>query len=148
MQIATREWFAGAWVVRRRIDDRLASEQGRLVGRAVFEPGADGLDYREEGLLEMNGRLLKAERRYRWRFEPEGRVRVLFEDGSRFHSFVPGRPVADHLCGDDRYAVEYAFEDDRWTSRWEVQGPVKDYVMETWYTRVEARAEAEAEAPA
>ena len=137
MEIATREWFEGAWVIRRRIDDRQAGSQGRLVGRAVFEPRDDGLDYREEGLLEMNGRLLQAERRYRWRFEAEGRVRVLFEDGSRFHSFFPGKPVADHLCGDDRYAVEYAFEADRWTSRWEVRGPGKDYAMETWYSRVQ-----------
>ncbi|HUF55610.1 MAG TPA: DUF6314 family protein [Thermohalobaculum sp.] len=136
MEIATREWFEGAWVIRRQIDDRQAGERGRLVGRAVLEPSDEGLEYREEGLLEMNGRLLQAERRYRWRFEAEGRVRVLFADGSRFHSFIPGRPVADHLCGDDRYEVAYAFEEDRWSSRWDVRGPAKDYVLETWYSRV------------
>ena len=135
MTIATRDWFAGAWAIRREIDDRLSGAPGRLVGRAVFAPGDGRLDYREEGVLEFRGYLLPAERRFIWRFEAGGRVRVLFADGRAFHSFLPGHPVADHLCGEDRYAVEYRFEDDTWRSRWEVRGPAKDYVMETRYSR-------------
>lgn len=133
--MATQSWFEGAWTIRREIV-HVGGPTNRFVGRAVFRTDGEGLEQGEEGLLEVAGRLYPAERRYLWRFEADGRIRVLFDDGRAFHSFRPGQPVADHLCGDDRYAVAYAFGDDGWTSRWEVRGPRKDYVMTSSYRRV------------
>ena len=44
-------FLKGVWWLERRIDDRLAGQQGRLVGSAVFSPDGAGLHYSEKGQL-------------------------------------------------------------------------------------------------
>lgn len=126
--------FAGRWTVLRRIDDRRAGQDGVFRGTALFTPAPEGLRYHEDGTLTLGqGVPLRATRDYLWRLD-EGRIAVDHGDGRAFHSFDPGCPVAEHLCGRDLYRVEYDF--DRWPLWrviWVVTGPVKDYRMITDY---------------
>ena len=74
-----------------------------------------------------------------WRFPGPSQIDVRYEDGRPFHGFLVEAPQAEHLCGDDRYRVSYDFGPDTWLSRWEVDGPAKDYARTTRYRRVGKR---------
>lgn len=99
---------------------------------------------RESGVLRLGGRDYAAGRVTRWHFAEDGGVRVAHDDGRAFHAFDPASPRALHLCGDDRYEVDYDFGADSWISRWQVTGPRKDYCMTTRYTRIPAEGSAAA----
>lgn len=131
--------FAGCWQLARVISDRQIGQAGRFDGQAVLSPrGPDGLDYVETGLLRLgDGPALTATRRYVWDFQSEF-VLVSFDDGRPFHSFQAGVSGAgtDHLCGADMYRVTYGFADwPVWTAVWQVEGPRKDYNLESLYWR-------------
>lgn len=132
--------FAGAWRLERRIDDRRAGQAGWMYGTVRLIPdGPDALRYVETGVLRLgDGPPMPADRVNLWRFS-EARVEVLFEDGRPFHSFVPEdcAPGTDHPCGADFYQVVYDLTLwPRWSTRWTVTGPRKDYAMESRYSRV------------
>lgn len=131
--------FEGEWQITRDITDRKAGQTWRLEGRAVLEAqGDDRLLYTESGTLRFgDGTPMAATRRYLWQFTPEG-VKMLFEDGKPFHSFVPEGYVtgSEHPCGEDVYRVRYDFIPwPRWRSVWLVTGPRKDYTSITEFTR-------------
>lgn len=130
--------FAGRWRVQRLILDRHSGRTGRFQGLAEFTACDNGLDYREDGLMQFPGvPPMQATRRYLWR-ETDGLVGVWFEDGRFFHAFDPShpRPRAHHDCPPDVYDVTYDFRDPhRWSSRWDVRGPRKDHAIETIYRR-------------
>lgn len=129
------EDFAGDWLVARRIADRAGGQCLRFAGRATFCWQGGALTYEERGHLVLPGRKpIPAERRYLWRAEA-GRIVVDHADGSPFHAFDPARPAALHLCPPDRYDVRYRFTRwPRWSARWNVTGPRKDYTMLTRFT--------------
>lgn len=131
----TLEEFAGLWRLDRTIDDHRAGVVMRLLGEARFVPSGDGLDYSESGVLTAPGAPpLQATRRYRW--EPRGQgIAVLFEDGRPFHEFTPsGTVTASHWCDPDSYRVAYDFSAwPAWSSRWSVNGPRKNYTMQSRY---------------
>ncbi len=128
--------FAGRWRLGRLIDDSRAGHSAHATGQAVLTPDAAGLVYDEEILLHLPGQApIEGRRRYLWRTAPGG-IAVLFADGRDFHTFTldGARPVAAHWCDPDRYDVSYDLGDwPRWSTRWEVRGPHKDYVMQTTY---------------
>ncbi len=128
--------LAGAWRLRREIDDRRAGTAGCFEGVATFVPVGAGLAYSEAGELHLAGQTpMRAERRYLWRVGA-GRVGVLFGDGRTFHDFDPSeaRPGAVHDCPPDVYRVAYDFSAwPRWNAVWEVRGPRKDYRMVSRY---------------
>ena len=130
--------FAGLWQVERIITDRLSGQAGRFSGQAMFARAKNGLDYTEQGLLQMgDGPLLTATRSYRWQFGGP-RVAVNFTDGRAFHDFALGvsGPGSDHLCGADLYRVRYDWDHwPLWHVAWDVRGPRKDYLMESRYGR-------------
>ena len=130
--------FQGRWRIERRIDDLAAGKVATLTGTAEFSPAAGGLDYFEVGELRMeDGDPIRAERRYRWRFD-QGKILVDFEDGRPFHSFDPTtfRPTARHFCEPDEYRVIYSFARwPEWRAEWRVEGPKKLYRMTTEYHR-------------
>ncbi len=135
--------FAGTWQLTRRILDRRAGVEGHFAGTASLLRDGAGLAYAETGLLTLGSAPpLTAERRYRWAEEAGGRIAVAFADGRPFHSFAPdagtpaGTPTATHHCPPDDYRVSYDFTRwPDWTAQWEVQGPRKDYRMESRYRR-------------
>jgi len=129
-------FFQGRWQIERRIEDALTGQVAHLNGRATFVSDGEGLCYHEVGQLQMTGQpAMTAERRYLWRADL-ALIRVLFPDGRNFHSFDPGaaESEAQHDCAPDLYLVRYDFgERPIWSSRWQVSGPRKDYVMTTHY---------------
>ncbi len=134
----TLDDFLGEWSIERQIDDRRAGAPASFSGTARFDPAESGLLYCETGQLFLpNAPPLAASRRYLWR-QAEGRIHVLFEDGRAFHDFSPNFTVsaAGHSCDPDRYDVSYDFSDwPAWHCRWRVNGPRKDYVMDSRYLR-------------
>ncbi|MFD0979700.1 DUF6314 family protein [Tropicimonas aquimaris] len=129
------EDFAGLWRLERRIDDHRAGVVMRLDGEARFTPRDAGLDYSETGTLIAPGAPpLQATRRYRWMAQGSD-IEVFFEDGRPFHAFRPGgAPSASHWCDPDSYRVAYDFSAwPAWSSRWSVDGPRKNYTMQSWY---------------
>lgn len=128
--------FCGAWALERDISSEIAGQAGRFSGRAWFTPDDEGLAYREAGTLFVAGHEMQSERRYLWR-QGAGEIVVLFDDGCPFHSFAPAQVAASHFCDPDTYKVRYGFSDwPRWSARWRVTGPRKDYVMESRFSPV------------
>jgi hypothetical protein len=128
--------FEGRWQIERQIEDALTGRGGRLAGLATFSRDGGGLTYHEVGQLQMDGQpAMTAERRYLWRATGP-LIRVLFDDGRAFHSFDPQAAAAEaqHDCAPDLYLVRYDFaQRPTWTSRWQVSGPRKNYVMTSVY---------------
>lgn len=124
--------FEGAWHLERQIRHG-AGAQARFRGRAVWTPVADGLSYRETGVLQMPGQApMQAERRYLWR---DG-LAVYFDDGRFFHQVPAEGGTARHWCDPDSYVVQYDFSDwPAFSTVWEVSGPKKAYVMTSRYQR-------------
>lgn len=137
--------FEGRWALTRRIDDARACaagrESGRFEGEARFTAAAGGLAYVEEGTLTLGSSPpMAATRRYFWRAQGmTGRViEVDFADGRFFHAFAMDqeRPMAEHACDPDHYAVTYDFTGwPAWRAEWQVVGPRKDYRMISDYRR-------------
>ena len=132
------ERFAGAWTLRRVIEDAAAGETWRFEGRAVFAPDAEGLAYVETGRLSGPGETsFEAERRYLWR--PAGsEIAIFFADGRPFHRFDPlsGDMETPHLCGADLYRVTYTLDlPGAFTQIWRVTGPRKDAHITSHFTR-------------
>lgn len=132
--------FEGRWSVDRRIEhaDGLS---GRFTGQATFtRSGPECLLLEETGTLSQGGREMHAERRYLWRTTPHGEIAISFADNRPFHVLAPGtaRPDAVYLCPPDRYAVAYDFTDwPVWRTVWRVEGPRKNYRMETQFRRID-----------
>ncbi|MEE2692469.1 MAG: DUF6314 family protein [Pseudomonadota bacterium] len=145
-------YFAGAWRMARRIDDRRGAREGRAEGEAAFAsdasaPGA--LICAERLAIDYGGRTFAGEQATRWRFR-DGAVELEFRDGGRcgavFES-VGGkwRAVFAHPCGEDRYDGEARVEGaGAFSMVWRVVGPRKDYTLHTDYFRLPAAAAGEA----
>lgn len=126
--------FAGTWSIARSIVPA-SGPRATFEGTARWAPGADGLDYVEQGVLRMEGAApMQAERRYRWSAD----LSVYFDDGRFFHT-VPARGgQTTHFCDPDTYSGSYDFADwPRFSVHWDVQGPRKDYRMTSVFTRLE-----------
>jgi len=134
--IAIESWFRGHWQMVRIIENVAEGVIGEFWGECRFAPDGEGLTCRETGVLRLRGEDYAASRVSLWRFPGGGRIEVLYDDGRPFHGFDEEAPEAVHLCGEDRYRVGYEFGEDSWLSRWEVEGPAKDYAMTTRYRRV------------
>jgi hypothetical protein len=134
-------WLAGAWTLRRSIDNGAS-----MIGTAVFtHRGDDCFAYAEHGELTLaNGCRLDAERRYLFEEAIDGFTVWFPEAQPRLFHRVALRREGEaliggglHLCGDDRYDSRYAFHADGWFSvRHAVGGPHKRYAIETRYDRV------------
>ena len=141
MTIATEPWFRGRWQMVRIIENVTEGVIGEFWGECDFLPDGNGLTCREEGVLRFRGTDFHSGRVSLWRFPGSGQIEVRYEDGRPFHDFALEDPTAEHLCGEDIYRVAYDFAPDSglpeaWLSRWEVEGPSKDYAMTTRYRRV------------
>ena len=126
--------FEGEWQITRRIEDALSGQEGQFAGAASFVRDGSGLQYSEKGLLTLGGASMEAERVYLWRALGAG-IEVLFDDGRPFHR-IDDSAEAAHWCDPDQYDVTYEFGRwPKWSSRWRVLGPRKDYVMVSNYSR-------------
>lgn len=139
-----RRFFQGRWMVDRRIvDQRMDDGASSFEGTAEFrDDGEGGFLFHEVGALRVGGRRVRAEQRYRYRFDDPKHVAIFFADGRLFCEFGPlqvgeGVPArARHLCGDDDYAGGLTLEaEDRWRLTWRVLGPRKDYTAVSVYLR-------------
>lgn len=125
----------GAWTFTRVIDDHLAGDEKRVVGRCeIAEADRGRIRWSEEGTLYSSGMELPVSRTSY--IEPRGDGWfVTFEDGRDFHPWSPGEAVV-HPCGADLYAGQIDVPGpDGFTVRWRVTGPSKDYTMTTVLAR-------------
>ncbi|MHA6262219.1 DUF6314 family protein [Arenibacterium sp. CAU 1754] len=124
--------FAGAWRVDRVIHHAKGPD-ATFAGQADWTPCTQGLRYRETGQLIIAGHApFLAEREYLWL--PD--LSVLFDDGRFFHRVPAAGGEAHHWCDPDDYVVSYDFGGwPGFTTRWQVRGPRKDYVMTATYAR-------------
>jgi len=134
-----RAYLAGAWEIRRDLDDRRRGQRGRFEGTADFTAGDEGaLDYREEGLLALGGFETLAHQSYSYTFPAPHLAEVRFADGRPFHALDlrAGGWEAEHLCVADLYRGRFRAEGpERWSVTWTVSGPRKDHVLESRFTR-------------
>jgi hypothetical protein len=134
-----RTYLAGAWEIRRNLEDGRLGQRGTFDGRAVFAPDrAGGLAYREEGRLALGGFETLAHQGYRFGFSAPHIAEVSFEDGRPFHALdlSAGSWEAEHLCAADLYRGLFRAEGpERWTVTWTVTGPRKDQRLESLFTR-------------
>jgi uncharacterized protein DUF6314 len=124
-------YLAGRWTVQRRLTDLETGTEGSFDGVAEF--AADGT-WTETGRLRFGAYDGEARRVLRI---VNGAVE--FADGRPFHplDLSGGACVVEHLCGEDRYAGEYAVAGpDELRVSWFVSGPRKRQVIESVYRRV------------
>ncbi len=134
---AARRYFAGTWLLTRKVIDRRAGLIGDLTGEAHFHPGLQGFDYRESGLMRYGGYEGQASQSYRWEVEDD-RLTIRFTDGRLFHQLdlASGAAVVEHLCAADLYRGRFRLINaDCWLSRWHVRGPRKDQIILSRYRR-------------
>eukprot|EP00658_Telonema_sp_P-2_P025913 TRINITY_DN20449_c0_g1_i1.p1 TRINITY_DN20449_c0_g1~~TRINITY_DN20449_c0_g1_i1.p1 ORF type:complete len:249 (-),score=87.46 TRINITY_DN20449_c0_g1_i1:320-958(-) len=128
--MASLEDAMAEWVVTEKPYRMLYTEQGQLL---AYHGGA------EPSRLEVK-------RQYLYGFDEEHEIDVWFhqpgglDHDKFFHRFsLPPdqrRARAEHLCVDDLYKGEIVLDgDDRFTTRWHVRGPAKDYTITSKYTR-------------
>jgi len=125
----------GSWSLSRTIDDRWGDETSTVDGTSELAMLEDGrIRWSERGVLHRATgdvpvqRVLFVERRDDGWF-------VTFDDGRDFHPWTPGSEVV-HPCAPDTYRGRVdVLGDDRWTVRWDVAGPAKDYTMTSTLTR-------------
>ena len=120
------------WQIEREIH-HASGATDRMRGTAKFTRSGPRLIQDEEGWLETATGRFRATRRYVWT-ESAGRLDVFFDDMRPFHSVAlnVACPEAVHLCPPDRYQVAYDFSAwPVWRSTWQVEGPRKDYRMQT-----------------
>jgi hypothetical protein len=124
--------FAGAWRVTRRVTPD-AGPEAVFEGTATWSAAQGGADYREKGVMTLQGHTpMQAERRYFWAED----LSVFFDDGRFFHTVPAAGGTARHWCDPDDYTVTYDFSGwPRFTVLWRVSGPRKAYLSRTEYTR-------------
>ncbi|CAN5425456.1 hypothetical protein BH11PSE4_BH11PSE4_10060 [soil metagenome] len=116
-----------------------------MAGQASYSVDHDGsLVYREQGEVRLaGGASFASERAYLYRQRPTGFAVFFMENPPRlFHAVVLTR-ISDalagdarHLCAADLYLSRYEFRaDGTFSTRHDVSGPRKNYVLETTYCR-------------
>ncbi len=127
--------FEGAWHLHRTI-----TPGGTFKGQAVFQKinGGDLL-YKEQGSLTLeSGEILEPFKTYLYKLE-DGRIHVYFADGpenGKLFQRIGEDGRTEHLCGEDFYKSLYKFNlPDHFTIAHEVEGPRKDYVSESVFSR-------------
>lgn len=145
------EFLNGRWRVSREIQDKRAATVVHFKGIAEFNDQFEfpagalaELAYIERGELEIAGRVIFAERKYRYRFLAgcSGEAEVLFDDGPSegqfFHTLQlrEGICSASHLCVEDMYTGEFRSTSPlSWEVIWHVCGPEKQQVLHSIYQR-------------
>jgi hypothetical protein len=128
--------FAGSWQLSRTIMQS-GGDTFLFTGKAIFSWHGSDMHYKESGLVRApNGSTMPAERTYIWQQGERNSFHVLFDDKRYFHTFSATNLNAEHLCGEDHYVVNYAFNQwPIWTSTWQVKGPRKNYELCSCYQR-------------
>ena len=96
------------------------------------------LEYKEEGELCFGEYKDKVYRNYEFCFSEAHKALVFFSDGKIFHeldlSF--GFTRVEHLCLKDTYRGSFRAESPNvWFSKWEVDGPSKELILDNHYQR-------------
>jgi hypothetical protein len=126
--------LVGRWVLRRRVADRVAGQQGTVRGQLVVVADGGGLRWEERGTLRWAGVDHPVHRTYLLRERADGWW-VEFEDGRPFHPWRPGVAVA-HPCRADVYTGLVSVDGAaRVRTLWDVRGPGKDQRLVTRLTR-------------
>lgn len=139
--IDLRRFLEGSWALARLVTDYRGREPARFEGRAAFVPEGPDLVYRETGRFTLESGIFEAEQSYLYVFPDRHRAEIHFHDGRPFHDldFSTGRWSAEHFCAPDRYRGEFRIaEMDLWTASWRIEGPRKDQLIETRFSRVVA----------
>jgi len=129
----------GRWLMVRMIE-HADGRRDVFEGESFFHRSGPRLLQDETGVLTpaRGGHALKATRRYVWS-GGGARIDVAFGDMRPFHSVPVGVSTYEtaYLCPPDRYEVFYDFNDfPNWSTVWSVEGPRKDYRMETRFSRL------------
>lgn len=125
----------GSWRLDRTIDDRRAGEHSSVSGMLDLTMRTPGrIDWTERGRwVRASGEVEVSRRLALVRIDPGWWMR--FEDGHDFHLWSPDAEVV-HQCTPDTYQGLVTGTPTRWSVRWEVAGPRKDYRMTTKLTRL------------
>ncbi len=134
-----RDYLFGTWQIEREIHDRRADTIAHFVGEARFLAADDGLDYKETGILTLNGQAHDAAQINRWIFTADDTAEIRFADDRTFHHITldGAKASAEHWCPPDEYRGTYIFESPtRWHLTWNVAGPRKDYSSRSNFARL------------
>ncbi len=133
----------GNWDFIRKIDNKLTTSlSGVVTGTASFAPilsDPNILHYVENGeLITASGHKNSATQEYFYKVTDAGDIEVYFGSGGEmlefFHVINDG-VIADHICRDDCYKIQYEFGDDQFSIVYDVIGPNKNYISSTKFKR-------------
>lgn len=124
----------GRWRLSRVVDDRREGCRSTISGWLDLSAvAADRIRWEESGRWHRPQAEVEV-RRALWLVHQDRGWWVLFEDGRDFHPWEPDSPVV-HDCRPDTYGGLVSGTPERWTVRWDVTGPEKDYSMTTELVR-------------
>lgn len=139
-----RQYLNGTWQLSRDIS---GSHIAHATGLAMFEKTNEfnELKYSEDVEITLSeGKTLNGYQHYIYRFQDDNKVDVYFADGVRlFHSLecsaLDNKPEhqATHYCQPDTYTTSYFFYDTMFQIEHRVNGPKKDYISRTTYTKID-----------
>jgi Family of unknown function (DUF6314) len=130
------DYMEGEWNLTRKID---GSHSAVVKGIACFKKMVrqNELHYSEDvETVLINGLRLKGYQNYIFRLE-NNLLNVYFKDGERlFHSIDTHHALpATHICQLDTYKTSYFFKNDYFQIEHQVNGPQKNYISQSLYTR-------------
>lgn len=143
-------YFLGAWQFNRTMHTSDGVLIGSAEGIAHFDEqaSADHLHYHETGklLLAADARVISFSKRFDYLLEAPHALHVFFADGPQagesyqHYQFDPQRyallPVNTHICVADHYNGSYQLvDDDHFDLHTRIDGPHKDYVVLTQFSR-------------
>ena len=146
-------YFLGTWQFNRTIQTSESALIGSAEGIAHFDEqaNADHLYYHETGklLLAADARVISFSKRFDYLLEAPGALHVVFADGPQagesyqHYQFDPQHhallPVNIHICVADHYNGSYQLlDDDHFDLHTRIDGPHKDYVVLTHFSKVVA----------
>ncbi|HEY3926059.1 MAG TPA: DUF6314 family protein [Acidothermaceae bacterium] len=140
-------FLSGTWVVDRDIVDSLRGAAGTFIGSAKFAPDGDVLTWVEAGELQWVADVhrapvtQKAGRRLLVAVQPcvPCVVDVAFDDGTFFHraDLSSGSDIFVHGCAPDIYRGTWTVSSpNRFQVTWDVEGPAKQLMIRSSYSRV------------
>jgi hypothetical protein len=140
IQLNLRDFLPGAWLFKRVVNGFIRQDAIHMVGKASFSQQGADLVYDEAGHYFYQQQPFSFQQNYTYQWEDGSGYAICFRDGRFFYHLTSHDKSQDiiHLCGQDQYRGSFTWQDnDTWILRWYVQGPVKNFTIETIYERVQ-----------
>jgi len=133
-----RVFLPGKWHLTRVVKGFSRQDVILMKGTAVFIQQGTDLTYKEEGDYAYHKQRFCFHQTYYYQWKNESGYAVCFQDKRPFYflAWHDRQQKIRHLCGKDTYQGLFTWRNkNSWGLHWHVEGPTKDFRIETVYCR-------------